>query len=244
MFSIHNKYILNQLQVYLILFILQLLVVTSYAQENKESKIQFGIESNIGMSYRFLKGKLDPQYELFNIFLESEIATSALEIGLLLNFPIKNNFSFKTGIKYVEWGVNTKKIQPFVNAEYQDFSIKDKTAYVEIPLNFRFYKKIKKDRIYINLGYSPLFHLYTNQIATLYYPNREETRKEKDEVREFRKINLVAEFGIGYEKKITEKIIVSISPNLKIQTLNFLNSDETIIKRKLYFYGISFSIMK
>jgi len=64
--------------------------------------------------------------------------------------------------------------------------------------------------------------------------------KSKDEVR---KVNMIVEVGFGYEKAISNKMVLSICSDFRIQNFTFLNDEIVNLNRRLFFYGISFNLM-
>jgi len=220
-----------------------------YAQEAQESKFRVGIESNIGISDRYKVGTLPKDHgisdEFLNLLNVLDGPKFGYEFGPVFDFVIRKNIAISSGIKYVVWGFNSKKREPLVNADYHHFKLKERSSFIEIPLRLKYYLNTNKNRFYISCGYSPTIHLNTNQIGILFYPDRKEKEKFDDDNddRKFRKINMTGELGIGYEKIISNKLILAISPNFRIQNFTFLDDERVTQNRRLFFYGISFSLM-
>jgi len=230
----------------LLLYFFNLSQSSLYAEDKLESRFRFGIESNIGISDRYKVGKLPKDYntsdELLNLFNDLEGPKFSQEYGIVFDFAVKRNLHLLAGVKHIEWGSSSKKVKPLVLAEYSDFKIKVRNQFLEIPIRLKYYIHNKKSRLYISCGYSPTIHLNTVSIATLYYPERKEKIKDKDVLWKLRRLNMTGEIGMGYENTISKKLVFSICPNFRIQNFTFGNDDQIIINRRLFFYGISFSL--
>jgi len=218
-----------------------------FAQETQESKFRFGIESNIGISDRYKVGTL-PQdhglpYEFLDLLNVLDGPKLTHEFGIVFDFAIQKKITLASGVKYVVWGFNSKKREPLVNADYHHFKLKERSSFIEIPLKLKYYLNTNKNRFYISCGYSPTVFLNTIEIGILYYTDEKEKLKNKDELRKFRKINMTGELGIGYEKTISNKFVLSINPNFRIQNFTFFDDERATQNRRLFFYGISFSLM-
>jgi len=240
-----------------VIYILLMLLPTLTFAQDTTSKFSIGILFAPNYSYRFISTDDNNSSVMYVIEVrnDTEIPKFGYTFGLTFDYSISEKLQLETGILFSDNGEQTKKltltfasqwdpqtgtivIQPsdslprFVSFKYNYY-------YFDIPLNVRYHVINKTIGIYITSGISTNIHITNRWVRKLYYDDEKVDKEASTTNYNFRKFNVSAQFGIGFNYKISSKFNVSIQPTFRYMIFSIWNAP---IKQKFYSIGLATKI--
>ena len=226
---------------FLLIFSILFLSNSSYSQN---SNFSIGVEANFGQTelWYYNNGSVSALVE--ETFKKEEDPSFGYDIGLIIEYKVSETIGILAGVKYVELGYerNSNALvfpQPDPSQPTSLRRIYDNT-YIEVPLRINYYINTKSGSFFICSGLSPNINLNNFQTTRLTYSDRIESTKSEDMSIEFRKMNIVVQFGIGWEIEIKNKLKFYLMPNYKSQLFGI--AQEANLNRSIMQYGIAIGL--
>lgn len=213
----------------------------------QESRFMMQIESSLGRSDRFFINNGALPESIVGIWERIEQPKLSYDLGILVGYTLSDRVSIHAGMKYVDWGYQSDKSELIFAVDEptlpQFMSSKSQNRYIEIPLRLSYHLPLKSNRLKIWGGWYPSYNLSNHTVSKFYYADRVEETRSKDEPVgvSYRKFNMIADLGVGFEKILSEKISFTIGPNFRTQTFGVV--DDASLNRVLFFYGLSSAIV-
>jgi hypothetical protein len=232
-----EKIMANKILLFVFLFLLK---STLSAQA---SKFTLKVESNIGLSDRMFVNDGSVPEVIEDLWSNIEKPKIGYELGLLIAYNLTDRWSLQSGLRYADWGYKTDKTAlytDFPNPLFPDFTeTKSQNRYLELPIRINYYFRSGTNQVYIWGGYSPSYNLTNTIITKSYFSDETVTSKMEDTPfnYSYRKINMVGELGVGLQRMISNKIGLTIGPNLRTQSFGIVK--DAPLNRILFFYGLS-----
>ena len=147
---------------------------------------------------------------------------------------------FYFGLNYMDTGYKTLKggfaIDEPNPREASNRRFVYKNTNLEVPVELKFYQELKDgSHFYFMLGGAMSINLQNNFNTILYFGDSQELERTKDE-REFRSTNFAFQTGMGWEKALSDKIILAVQPTFQFWTKGVLVDNE--LNRNLYSFGL------
>lgn len=211
----------------------------------QNSTFTFWIESNTGISDRLFVNDGSIPDAVVEIRSNLEKVRLGYELGLLVEYPLTDRWSVQSGMKYVNWGCQTGRValNPAIpGPEFpQTQKTKTQNVYLEIPIRVNYKIPLGKGRVLVWGGYSPSYNVRNTITTRSYYTDEAITEKRDDpDDDRYRRVNLVAELGLGWQVPLSDKLGLRVGPNVRLQTLGQV--DEVPLNRQLTFYGLALGI--
>lgn len=219
------------------------LLLTTLGAQN--STFSFWIESNIGVSDRLFVNDGSVPDAVVEIRSNLEKIRMGYDLGILVEYPLTGRWSLQSGLKYANWGYRTDKMTFNFAEPNSEFPGSQKTrtqnVYLEIPIRLNYHFALRRGQVFVWGAYSPSYNVSNTIKIRSYYPDEAVTDKIDDpEDDKYRTINMIGEFGVGWQVALSNKIAVRIGPNFRWQTLG--QAQEAPLNRKLTFYGLLMGI--
>jgi len=196
---------------------------TTYGQVIKELQIII----NPTYSTRLL----DTKKEAREVWNKEEKGMISYDAGILICPFTKNRISIGTGLIYSRKGYvwSDRTGQDINTGDPVHIKITETVNYLEIPIKLTYYLS-DKSKTYLISGISNDIFLSSKVKVT----NDPTTPTQYD----IRRYNLGINIGLGHNFKISESMKVGVEPNIKFQTMNYIDKD-TPAKRYLYTIGLA-----
>lgn len=210
----------------------------------QEKKWHVGIEYNIGVSDRIFVNDGTVDDVLQRIIESTEKTRLGHEVGLLTSYAVSPRFDLQTGLKASFWGYKTEKKQlafgwpepnPIVSTQ-----TKATNTFLELPIRgvYHLSAEPKSSSFMVIVGIAPTFHVRNKFVQINEYENRTEIiETSEDMLGKYRTFNMTAELGIAWQKMLSDKLRLRITPNFRMHALDLV--EHAALNRKLFFYGLS-----
>lgn len=170
----------------------------------------------------------------------SEIARPSYAGGLVLSYRGKKA-GVQIGLNYSQTGYRGKRVAiPFndpnrANFDEQQYSFR--AQQIEIPFSVVFYQNLSsKDDFFFSLGSGLSYNLSNQDIITRY--NGENSAREVNTIEsdDFRKVNYSFQTAMGWEHKLSDRMVFSIAPTFRLWLAGIYR--DALLNRNLYQFGL------
>ena len=221
-------------------------LASSFSANAQNNKIYVGISLYPNYSYRNYFTDISVRF-LQSAYDTIERPKFSYSAGIFAEKKLNENFRLRVGLNFMNSGFRTKKQElhfasPDSSGQYQQIifggygNVVYNDFYLELPIDVHYF--FVKTPVFIDFGISPVFNLYNSSTANWEYPDgHTETRTGENKSTSFNKFGLAFQFGIGYEVKIINRLILEIQPKFQY----FLSTDvisSNKAKDRLYNLGL------
>ncbi len=225
---------------FLLLLIILLFSNFIEAQDEKERKFSFAVETGLGMS-KLLYSTQDQDYkDLAANFRETYKPAFSYDVGFLSAYHLNKKSAIQMGVKYMSLRQTTGKTDLVfgiigipLDGTFK-YKLDFNSSFIDIPI--RYIHDIKNWGIVG--GISPNIFIQTISKTTFYSNDEKSSEKMKEsfngEIQ--RRANLMGEVGIRYLIPFGARYNLYVMPAFKIQLLPTARDQN--INSRFYFYGI------
>jgi len=203
---------------FLILFLLNLSYLTSYAQK-QSLPVYIGLQVSPNYSYRVLsnnsgESSVDDDIDYLN---NREEAALGYRIAAVSGIRISNNWTLEAGVAYIEncsilnlaAGDQPDPRRGFVYEEsLESLELKNCLSYVGIPVRLMWNFGTEKAKILASFGLAPQILLDQRTIARRTFSDKDKETQEIGNIEDATGFNLSPSFGIGAEFKLNKKFFL------------------------------------
>ncbi len=239
------NYLMKQLALTTILF-----VFFALSGNAQTKKFAFGINFYPNYSAGIISNDGNTPVEAQSGFDAIETWKPCLSSNIFVEYTINEKSMLGFGMGYQNNGEKTQKLelifninpqtgQPIINPSDPSHA---KFVYnrhnLELPL---YYKRMMGKYFYVQAGVSGMINLFnTNKTILYYYDNSKERNKYSDNSTDYRRFNLAANLGCGWNYLTREKCTLYIQPTLQYGILGV--SKSASLNRNFFSMGISTGI--
>jgi hypothetical protein len=220
-----------------IVFLLFLFFAITFVQAQK--KIGFELVFKPKIDYRSIQYAEGSTYYM-DYRKHHETNSLSCDFGLLINYSIRENLIFRTGIVRSVRGYSTDEefladsCYTSPNCEFRTGQYQYQFYYLHIPLHLMFTHSYQKVKLVLNTGISANYLYKTNVKYTLRKDLHESAGKSETNTKNTSTLNPVDigfDFGLGVSYPLTTHLSALVMPELNLQLSNFRNSD---IRNRVY----------
>lgn len=232
---------------------LALLLVFSFKCHAQNEKLSYGLNFFPNLSYGLVTNVNNDTASMIASYIrDQETWRPSYSLSFFSEYKINKTMSVGLGLGYQNNGSRDKKVnfnnnctidprQGFICSEPGDENIEATRSvynFHNIEVNLYLKRQFFESRYYILAGSSLISNISNTSTQVLYYNDNSKTRNtEKDDITDFRKLNVSVNLGFGMNYFSNEKLTLYLQPNAQYTLLGVIQSSSP--NRTILSLGIS-----
>lgn len=170
----------------------------------------------------------------------NEIARPSYAGGVVLSYR-GQKAGVQFGVNYSQTGYRGKRTPiPFNDpnrANFDDQQYNFRAQQIEVPFAIVFYQNLSdKDDFFFLLGSGLSYNLSNQDIVTRFNGENSAREVNKIESDDFRKVNYSFQTAMGWEHKLSDRMVFSIAPTFRLWLAGIYR--DALLNRNLYQFGL------